>query len=52
MKITEQIDLFAEAKYVIYGKDKLFFSNYNQLMVTAGVLINLQWFAKNEKPEL
>jgi opacity protein-like surface antigen len=52
MKITQQIDLFAEAKYVIYGKDKLFFSNYNQFMVSAGVLINLQWLAKNESPKM
>jgi opacity protein-like surface antigen len=52
MKITEQLDLFAEVKYVIYGKDKLFFSNYNQVMVTAGVLINLQWLAKNENPKM
>jgi len=52
MKITEQIDLFAEAKYIIYGKDKLFFSNYNQFMVTAGVLINLRWLAKNENPKM
>jgi opacity protein-like surface antigen len=52
MKITEQIDLFAEAKYVIYGKDKLFFSNYNQFMVTAGALINLRWLAKNENPKM
>lgn len=52
IKITEQIDLFAEAKYVIYGKGKLFFSNYNQVMVTAGVLINLQWLAKNENPKM
>ena len=52
MKITQQIDLFAEAKYVIYGKDKLFFSNYNQVMVNAGILINLQWLAKNENPKM
>jgi len=50
MKITEQIDLFAEAKYVIYGKDKLFFSHYNQFMFNTGVLINLKWLTKNENP--
>lgn len=50
MKITEQIDLYAEAKYVIYGKEKLFFSHYNQFMFNAGVLINLEWLWKNEKP--
>jgi opacity protein-like surface antigen len=52
MKITEQIDLFAEAKYIIYGKDKLFFSNYNQFTASAGVLINLRWLAKNENPKM
>jgi hypothetical protein len=51
MKLTEQIDLFAEAKYVICGKNKLFLSNYNQLMVNAGVLINLGWLSKNENKE-
>jgi opacity protein-like surface antigen len=50
MKITEQIDLYAEAKYILYGKGKLFFSNYNQVMFNAGVLINLEWLWKNEKP--
>ena len=50
MKITEQIDLYAEAKYVIYGKGKMFFSNYNQFMFNTGVLINLEWLWKNEKP--
>jgi hypothetical protein len=40
MKMTEQIDLFLEAKYVI--------SRYDQFMVNAGILLNLQWLAKNE----
>ncbi|MFN8242133.1 MAG: outer membrane beta-barrel protein [Bacteroidales bacterium] len=42
MKMTEQIDLFLEAKYVL--------SKYGQFMLNAGVLINLQWLAKNENP--
>jgi hypothetical protein len=46
MKITSQIDLFTEAKYIIYGKDKLFFSGYNQFMVNAGTLINFSGTGK------
>jgi hypothetical protein len=42
MKLSEQLDLFLEAKYVL--------SKYGQFMVNAGVLLNLQWLAKNEKP--
>jgi opacity protein-like surface antigen len=52
LKIIKQFDLYAEAKYVIYGKNKLFFSSYNQFMVTAGVLINLHWMKKNDTPGL
>jgi opacity protein-like surface antigen len=52
MKITEQISLFTEAKYIIYGKDRLFFSSYDQFMITAGALINLRWLAKNENPKM
>ena len=40
MKITEQLDLFAEVKYIV--------SKYHQFMLNAGVLINLQWLSKNE----
>jgi hypothetical protein len=40
LKITEQIDLFIEAKYIV--------SKYDQFMFNAGVLINLEWFKKNQ----
>lgn len=45
MKITEQFDLYGEAKYVFNNK-------YNQFMVNAGLLINLDWLKKNENPGL
>jgi opacity protein-like surface antigen len=41
VKLTEQLDLNIEAKYLV--------SRYHQFMINAGVLINLQWLAKNEK---
>ena len=40
MKITEQIDLYGEVKYIV--------SKYDQFIVNAGVLINLDWLTKNE----
>jgi opacity protein-like surface antigen len=40
MKLTEQLDLFGELKYI--------FSSRDQFMVTAGVLLNLDWLKKNE----
>jgi hypothetical protein len=40
MKLTEQIDLFAEAKYI--------FSKRHQVMLTAGIMLNLEWLKKNE----
>ena len=43
MKLTEQIDLCGEAKYIL--------SRYGQFMVNAGILINLDWLIKHEKPE-
>jgi hypothetical protein len=42
MKMTEQLDLYIEAKYII--------SKYDQLMINVGVLLNLQWLNKNENP--
>jgi len=42
MKLTEQIDLCGEAKYIL--------SRYGQFMVNAGILINLDWLIKHEKP--
>lgn len=44
MKLTDQFDLFAEAKYIL--------SKYGQFMVNAGVLINLQWLTKHENPDI
>lgn len=40
MKITEQLDLNVEAKYLV--------SKYHQFMINAGVLVNLQWLSKHE----
>ena len=40
MKITEQFDIYGEAKY-IFGK-------YNQFMFNAGLLINIDWLKKHE----
>lgn len=40
MKLTNQFDLFLEAKYLI--------SKYDQFMLNAGVLINLQWLTRHE----
>lgn len=42
MKITEQFDIYGEAKYV--------FSSYDQFMFNAGILLNLDWLKKNETP--
>ena len=40
MKITEQLGLYAEAKYIL--------SKYDQFMLNVGILINLDWLKKNE----
>jgi hypothetical protein len=40
MKITDQFNAFLEAKYI--------FSKYHQVMVNAGVLINIDWLIKHE----
>ncbi|MBK9388813.1 MAG: outer membrane beta-barrel protein [Bacteroidetes bacterium] len=42
MKITEMLDLYAEGKYLWNNK-------YNQFMLNAGVLLNIDWMKKNEK---
>jgi opacity protein-like surface antigen len=42
MKMTEQLDLYGEIKYIL--------SRYDQLLVNVGVLINLDWLKKNENP--
>jgi opacity protein-like surface antigen len=44
MKMTEQFDLYGELKYII--------SKYDQIMVNAGILINIDWLKKNEDPGL
>jgi len=41
MKISESIDLNIEAKYLI--------SKYNQFMLNAGILVNLQYLYKKER---
>lgn len=41
MKITEQFDIYGEAKYVFNNK-------YNQFMVNAGILLNIDWMKKHE----
>jgi opacity protein-like surface antigen len=41
IKLAEQIDLNIEAKYLV--------SRNNQFMINAGVLINFQWLAQNER---
>lgn len=40
MKITEQSDIYGEAKYI--------FSKYDQFMVNAGILLNIDWMKKHE----
>jgi len=42
MKMTEMLDLYAEGKYLWNNK-------YNQFMLNAGVLFNIDWMKKNEK---
>ena len=40
MKLTDQFDLYLEAKYII--------SKYGQFMLNAGILINIDWLKKHE----
>jgi hypothetical protein len=40
MKLTDQFSLYLEAKYLV--------SKYDQFMLNAGVLINIDWLKKNE----
>jgi opacity protein-like surface antigen len=44
MKLTEQFDLFGEAKYIL-GK-------YDQFVFTVGVLINIDWLKKHENTDM
>jgi opacity protein-like surface antigen len=43
IKITDQFDIYAEAKYLLTKKD------YRQFMLNAGVLVNIDWLKKHEK---
>jgi hypothetical protein len=40
MKITEQLDIYGEAKYI--------FSKYDQFMLNVGLLLNIDWMKKHE----
>ena len=42
MKMKEMLDIYAEGKYLWNNK-------YNQFMLNAGVLFNIDWMKKNEK---
>lgn len=45
MKITEKLNIFGEAKY--------FFDNiYNQFMLNAWALLNIDWKKKHENTDL
>jgi hypothetical protein len=48
IKIAEKIDLYAEAKYLLFTKYKLIFSKYNQVMVNAGILVKMNVLKKNQ----
>ena len=39
-KLKEEFDLFGEAKYIV--------SNRGQFILTAGILLNIDWLSKNE----
>ena len=41
LKITEKMDFYAEARYLLFTKFKLFFSSYNQALVNAGLLFRM-----------
>jgi hypothetical protein len=44
MKMTEQFDIYAEAKYLL----SIGAAKYSQFMLNAGVLINIDWLKKHE----
>jgi len=44
MKITEQVDLSGEVKYIL--------SKYDQFMFNVGILINIDWLKKHENSDL
>jgi opacity protein-like surface antigen len=45
MKITEKLNVYAEAKYIFNNK-------YNQFMLNSGILLNIYRMKKHENPEL
>jgi hypothetical protein len=49
VNITEKIDFYAEARYLLFTKFKLFFSSYNQALISAGVLFRMN-IQKNTQP--
>jgi len=44
IKLSEQIDMFGEAKYIV--------ARYDQFLFKAGILINIGWLIKHEKQEM
>jgi len=44
IKIAEQFDIFAEAKYIV--------SKYDQFILSGGILLNIDWMKKHENSEL
>ena len=44
MKLTDQFDLYGEAKYIL--------SKYGQFVFNVGVLINIDWLIKHENTDL
>lgn len=44
IKITEQLDLYGEVKYIL--------SKYDQFMLNVGVLLNIDWMKKHENSDL
>jgi hypothetical protein len=44
MKLTNQFDLYGEAKYIL--------SKYDQFVFNVGVLINIDWLIKHENTDL
>jgi outer membrane immunogenic protein len=44
MKLTEQLDLYGQVKYIV--------SKYDRLVINAGLLLNVDWLKKNESSGL
>jgi outer membrane immunogenic protein len=44
VKLTNQMDLFAEGKYIL--------SKYSQLLLNAGIFLNIDWMKKHENQDL